>query len=256
MADTTSGQTAPMPLLYRNPRPLSAERHKDRLYTPPKDFRFASGLNSVVVCGNEFPLAQRFYPIVFTAREPVAALAVLGLQRDENLFVDETGAWAEGAYVPAYVRRYPFIFMEGAGDQLVLCIDEESSALTETEGQKLFDKDQPTPLVAEALRFSAAFHKQAKDTTEFARALDEHKLLVENTANVTLKAGRHFSLSGFRVIDERKFNELPNEVILDWRKKGWLALVYCHLLSMANWNRLSELAARRIAAAGAADRPN
>jgi hypothetical protein len=52
------------------------------------------------------------------------------------------------------------------------------------------------------------------------------------------------TLRGFDVVDEAKFNALPDELFLDWRRRGWVHLIYCHLMSMGNWARLVDLAAK------------
>jgi hypothetical protein len=75
--------------------------------------------------------------------------------------------------------------------------------------------------------------------------LVKHELLVQNEARVALNSGKQMTLRDFNVVDEAKFNALPDEVFLEWRRRGWLHLVTCHLLSMANWPNLVELAAKR-----------
>ena len=195
----------------------------------------------MVVNAIEFPFAIRSYPIVFTTIAPRTAVAVLGLSDSENLFLSEDGAWAADCYVPAYVRRYPFILMEQPGStELLLCIDE-ASGLVGAGGERPFFADgKPTALVQEALTFCGEFQAQHKATVEFVQALAEHKLLVPNEARVTMNSGQQLTLRGFDVIDEAKFNALPDEIFLDWRRRGWLHLVYCHLMSMANWGRLVD----------------
>jgi hypothetical protein len=190
----------------------------------------------------------KHYPIVFTASDPAVPVAVVGLRERENLYVRPDGSWEPGAYVPAYVRRYPFILLEHAGrGQFTLCIDEGSGALSDAEGEPLFEGDMAAPAALRARDFCSAFQAQAVGTRAFADAAKAAGLLVENRAQVTLKDGRALGLSGFRVIDEAKFNALADETILDWRRKGWLPLVYCHLISTSNWANLVD----RAAAAGA-----
>ena len=188
---------------------------------------------------------------MFSGEAVPVPLAVMGLRNSENLFVDEKGAWAPNAYVPAYVRRYPFIFMEGKdGLQFILCIDEDSGFLTEGEGNILFEPDgKASALGQNALNFCSAFQGNHVQTREFGEALKKHSLLVENQANATIAGIEKVSLGGFKIIDEQRFNSLPNEVFLEWRSKGWLHLVYSHLMSMANWAGLVDQAARRKKAA-------
>lgn len=73
---------------------------------------------------DEFVVASRHLPIVFvpTASKPTPVF-LLGAQPGENRHVDPAGAWT-GGYVPAYVRRYPFIIGDNAGAEPLVCIDE------------------------------------------------------------------------------------------------------------------------------------
>lgn len=238
-----------LPLFYRSPRPLDSRRHAGKRLKATADLGFARATNSVPLNGIEFLLAVKHYPIVFTATDPVVPVAVVGLRERENLYLKADGAWEPGAYIPAYVRRYPFIFLENADrSQFTLCIDEASGSLDESEGEVLFEGDAPAQAALRARDFCSAFQAQAVATRAFADAVAGAGLLVENRAQVALRDGRALGMSGFRVIDEAKFNALPDETILDWRRKGWLPLVYCHLISTSNWANLVD----RVAGAGAA----
>lgn len=231
-----------LPVLYRRPQPLDPGRHGAMSLKRMTSFSFARETNSVPLNGIEFPFAMRHYPIVFTAGDQPSPVAVLGVRTDKNLFVSEWGAWTDGLYIPAYIRRYPFIFMEeGGGDRLVLCIDEASELLTNDTKRPLFADDKPTDVVTHALDFCTEFQAQHAATAEFARALVAHDLLVPNRADISLVSGEKLSLGGFRVVDEARFHALPDDVFLDWRKRGWLHLVYCHLMSSINWGRLADL---------------
>ncbi|HLI11928.1 MAG TPA: SapC family protein [Alphaproteobacteria bacterium] len=232
-----------MPVFYRRPRPLNATQDAGKSLARAGNFLFARGTNSVALNGPEFPQAMRTYPIVFTTGEPRTAVAVLGLRDNENLFLDSAGSWRPDSYIPAYVRRYPFVFMVQPGNaDMVLCIDDDSGLLVEDDTRPLFVDGKPTDVVQHALRFCAEFQAQFKATQEFVQALVEHDLLVANETRVVMKSGQQMALRGFQVVSEAKFNALSDAVFLDWRRRGWLHLVYCHLMSMANWSRLVELA--------------
>ncbi|HEX3500270.1 MAG TPA: SapC family protein [Stellaceae bacterium] len=242
---TAQGSTA-LPIFYRRPRPLNSEvdRGKSLLLAP--DHGFARGTNSLVLHGGEFRQAMRFYPIVFSVAEPVSAFAVVGLVDNENLFVGTDGRWASDAYIPAYVRRYPFILMEQPGSaELIVCFDEESSLVVESAERPLFEAGQPTRLLQDAIGFCREFHAQHAATTAFVRALAAEGLLVRNEARIVLSSSRQMTLRGFDVVDEAKFDALPDEIFLDWRRRGWIHLVYCHLMSMGNFARMVDLAAKR-----------
>ena len=239
-------RSADLPIFYHRPRPLNAVADQGRSLRPVTDFGFARATNSLVLGAAEYPHAMHSYPIVFTSREPLAAVAVLGLEDNANLFIGEDGKWREGHYVPAYVRRYPFLFLEQPEkNELVLCIDENSGLLTQSADRPLFEDGQPTQLVRDALAFCRDFNEQTMKSAAFVGELANRGLLVSNQARVALASGREMASHGFQIVDEAKFNALPDEVILDWRRRGWLPLVYCHLLSMSRWRGLAELATKK-----------
>ncbi len=241
-----AGGGAALPIFYRRPRPLNAALDGGKSLKALPDFRYAARTNSVAINNAEFTLAMRSYPIVFTPAEPRAAVAVLGLSDGDNLFVGSDGAWEPDCYIPAYVRRYPFILMEQPGSsELIVCIDEEAGLLEDSAARPLFVDGKPSEGLRQAMDFCRAFHTENQATLAFARAVAEHGLLVRNEARVNLRDGRQLTLGGFEVIDEAKFNALPDAIFLDWRRRGWLHLVYCHLMSMANWGVLVDLAAKK-----------
>lgn len=240
-----------MPVLYSNPVPLSPETHGEKALTPKADYAFASGTNAVPLNGAQFPMAMRDYPIVFAGGEtgPVMALAVLGLREDENLFVDARGTWASDTYVPAYVRRFPFIFLAGkdttasGASNYVLCVDDSAGHVVDKPTKKnaarrFFEDGKPSGMTRRALEFCRTYQVQSEATKAFTAALRDHKLLKPNRARISLPSGEALSLSGFQVIDEEAFNALPGDTFLDWRARGWLALVHWHFASMQNWRRL------------------
>lgn len=233
-----------LPLFYSKPVPLSAPRHAGKHMANKITYEFARRNNSVPINAVEFALTSKQYPIVFTSSDPVAAVAVFGLKEGQNLFVDDKGEWLQGVYIPAYVRRYPFIFMtSGDRQQFTLCVDEDSPFVTTGGGQALYNNDEPTEVVQSALEFCKSFQGHFDATQVLCAELVKHDLLVPNRADVVLKSGERLGLGGFRVIDETKFNELPDDVFLDWRKKGWLHVIYSHLLSQSNWSNLVRLVA-------------
>lgn len=231
----------PMPLFYKNPRPLNTERDAGMSLSRHPDYRFAADTNSVPVLASELTVACKHYPIVFAVADVAQPLAVLGLRSGENLFVDVEGQWARNYHVPAYVRRYPFIFLESPDQlQFTLCIDEDAPTVVAGTDNPFFRNGQPTEMTNNALEFCRAFQGDYAYTQEFAKALVEADLLIENRADIELKNGEKLSLSGFRIIDEKRFNNLPDATFLNWRDRGWLHLVYCHLMSVSNWGDLID----------------
>jgi hypothetical protein len=251
MSDTVaptpaSAPSSPLPLFYTRPVPVDASRHKTKFLRDNPGYGFSARTNSVPVSGAEFVMIQRHYPIVFSGRDKMLPVAVVGLRPDENLCVDAEGKWLPHAYIPAYVRRYPFVFIEAAGGQLILGIDEGSGIVVDDGKLPLFDAaGKPSQLVNSALQFCAAYQGNHKATAEYVEALKEADLLVDHQAQATIAGTERLSLAGFRVVDETRFNKLPAATLETWRNKGWLAWTYAHLMSFACWNMLARLAAER-----------
>jgi len=250
MSDTTAAAPAgpaALPLFYRQPQPLEPKRHAALRLAAGGNFGFAATTNAVALLGAEFPQASRHYPIVFTAGANALPAAVLGVKNEQNLFVDATGRWEPGAYIPAYVRRYPFIFLEQpGGDRLTLCVDEASELVKAAAGRPLFDGEQPSAATKQALELCTQFQRDAQATRAFVQAAEAKGILVERRADVALERGGKMALAGFRVIDETRFSALDDATFLEWRKNGWIGLVYCHLLSTAAWSGLVDRAAKRV----------
>jgi hypothetical protein len=239
--------TTPMlPVFYKNPRPLLASSDAGLSLAAVSDYGFAAGANSVPVVATEMPLVCKYFPILFTQGELPQPVALLGLRNAENLFVDGDGKWADGIYIPAYVRRYPFIFLENRHkDELTLCIDEGAPSIVAGRDNPFFTDEKPTTLTNNALSFCTDYQAHYNFTTEFAKALADTDLLIENRADVTLNTGAKLSLAGFKIIDEARFNSLPNKEFAKWRERGWLSLVYCHFISTGNWSALADRLAAR-----------
>lgn len=237
---------ASLPLFYRRPVALSPVRHMATAFPGIADYGFARKSNSVPLSLVELSLAVRHYPIVFAGTKPAIPVAILGIDAAVNLFVDADGKWLEGAYVPAYVRRYPFIFIEDeARKEFVLGIDEAADGVTDGDANRLFWNGKPTTLVEKALAFCSEYQANVNATHEFCAALEAELLLIEKEADFALKSGRKARLSGFRIVDKSRFDKMSAKKFLDFRKRGWLHPIYLHLVATANWANLLDLAAKR-----------
>ena len=245
-----NGAATQMPLFYSHPMPLDAKRHATFGMRDDCTFKFTSGINAVPVNLIEMPQVCHFYPIVFSADGTGTPIAILGVRDDENLFVNAKGVWAENKYIPAYIRRYPFIFSEApGGEQLTLCVDMNTDFISEKAkpGQEFFTKDgKATQLSSNALEFCKSYHAAAQQTLPFGKALAEHGLLVTRSVELNIADNNRVNFSGFAVIDEEKFQKLDDKVFLDWRKKGYLPFIYAHLFSAMNWSDLTRRLAEKM----------
>lgn len=239
----TPKSTTQLPLFYHNPTPLDAKKHAELSLKKDFGFTFTKGINAVPINMVEMPQICHFYPIAFSPDENATPVAILGLRDNENLFLDAENNWDANTYVPAYIRRYPFIFSEiPDSDQLTLCIDHTDEVVENGGERKLFDKDgAPSDLAKNALEFCKSYHAAAGQTLEFSKAIEQQGLLIEREAQINISGNRRINFSGFRIIDEKKLSELDDKVFIEWRSKGWLPFLYAHLFSGAQWQRLTRL---------------
>lgn len=236
---------------YEKPVLLDRERHKRLRVRPSSSFAFARQANSVYLAGVEFNEAMKEYAIVFTraGNGRVVPVAMLGLRSRENLFVGDDGNWG-ARYIPAFVRRYPFVLAQLGGDQLGVCIDEAYSGFNQKEGEKLFDdKGANTPFLANALDFLERYQAEFARTETFCQRLEQAGLLREMNAQATLSDGRSFRVEGLYVVDEPKLMALPDAVVLSLFRSGEMHLVSMHLASLSNMQTLVDRIAQRPAPA-------
>ncbi|HCV70555.1 SapC family protein [Agrobacterium sp. 22-3674b3] len=250
MSDTTQTPESPveqpgLPLFYKKPTLLRFEEHKDLALKRSDNLRFAAKSNAIPIVTGEFVAALRSFPIVFTGDQVPVPVVVLGLENEKNLFIDGFGSWRKGAYVPAYVRRYPFISLKIEEGQQLLCADLSSDRIVKAGrhgAEPLFnDNGGATPSTESIMALCQAMNDDYVQTLEFARTIKEAGLLVQKHADVTLNDKRRFTLDGFYVVDPDAFRALPAETLHAWNRNGWLELLVLHIASQNNWQELMEL---------------
>ncbi|MEP6906951.1 MAG: SapC family protein, partial [Pseudoxanthomonas sp.] len=178
-----------------------------------------------------------------------------GLRSRENLFVDDEGRWS-GTYVPAFVRRYPFVLAELPGQNVGVCIDEAFTGLNEREGEALFDaQGSNTPFLQNAMDFLQQYQREYVRTEAFCRRLQDAGLLREMNAKADLVDGRSFTVGSLLVVDEPKLMALPDATVLSLFRTGEIHLISMHLMSLSNMQGLVERVAARKSPLQPAPRP-
>lgn len=235
------------PVFYKEIVPLDRNRHATLYLAPRTGFQYAAATNSVFLASVEFARACNEYPIVFGEDgQSTFSLAILGLRDMENVFVTQEGKW-DAAYIPAYVRRYPFILSTYPNsDTLTVCIDRSYPNLnSEREGYALFENGQESQLLNESLDFLKDFQSQYALTIQLGTRLKELGLLESMQANVELNNGTTMNMGGFMVVNRQRLVELPADQIKELAMNGILELIYLHLHSLDNFGRLVERLAGR-----------
>ncbi|MGI9463313.1 MAG: SapC family protein [Aestuariivirgaceae bacterium] len=227
------------PLFYQQPEVLRAEVHGELELRPEVSFEFARTSSGIPLNAAEFPVAARDYPIVLVGDETPVPVAIVGLRKNENLMIAGDDTWADGAYVPAYVRRYPFVFVRDQNsDQFALCIDGVCERIARGSEHPFFIDGEPAETTRRALEFCTAFQQHSNATNRICQALREKDLFRAKKIEFTLKSGEKLELRDFRIIDEEKLNALPDDDFIALRQSGALAVIYCHLMSMNSWPAL------------------
>ncbi len=241
-SSTNNENTPQLPLFYKKPIPLDATKHGNISLKKNFGFSFTKGVNAVPINMIEMPQISHHYPIAFSPDENATPVAIIGLRDNENLFLDENNNWDLSTYIPAYIRRYPFIFSEiPNSEQLTLCIDDTSEAIEEGREQPFFNEDgKPSDLSKNALEFCKSYHAASVQTIEFSKAISDSGLLIEREAQINVAGNRRINFSGFRIIDEQKFADIDDKTFLQWREKGWLPFIYAHLFSGSQWQNLTR----------------
>jgi len=234
-------------LFYDNVVPVSSQRHVN--YSIEQvDFAFARGVNSVPVVAAEIPRAAHEYSIVFAGSgDAITPVAVLGLEGEENLYVDADGKW-NANYVPAFVRRYPFVFVQSEdGSTFTLAMDEGWAGCNqEGRGNRLFsDGGEKTPYISEMMGFMEQYQANFLRTQAYCKKLNDLGLLESMRADFELADGRKISLGGFMVVNRERLKALPAETLAELLKTDELELTFIHLSSMDNFAGVVERTVRR-----------
>jgi hypothetical protein len=230
-----SAPTANLPLFYNGVQPLSSQLHAGWKTRPIDLEPMLATQHAIPLTVEEFTVAQRHYPIVFSVGDEAVPLALMGLNEGSNVFTGDDQA-SNGIYIPAYLRRYPFMLAklrEGA-DELSLCFDPASNGVGEFEdGEALFDGDQPSENTKAILQFCEQFEQAGARTQAFMAEIKKAGLLMDGEVSIQpSNSAQPFIYRGFQMVDEAKLAELRGDELRKMNQSGLLALVYAHLFSL------------------------
>lgn len=229
---------------YRKVIALNSELHRNLKFAASEaDFSFARDTTAVMLAGVEFAEASREYPIVFVrgVDQQMRPVVLLGVRDAENLFVDAQGKW-DARYIPAFVRRYPFVMAEGnEPGQLVVCIDESCPALNVDHGELLINAEgKLEPRMNEVMQFLQNFQQEFARTELMTKQLNELGLFVQQGARFDTPTGQTFQLNDFYLLEEAKFGQIADAKLPELFRSGALGLAYLHLASLGNMRKLLD----------------
>lgn len=225
-------------LLYKDVTALSRDLHRSLRLKPTDRFGHAAATHWVPLGGVEFFRAALYYPIVFVQeKDKFAPVALLSLQPGHNGYLDKEGKWREHAYIPAFVRRYPFVLADtGAKNgELTVCIDRTWAGWNESEGQQLFTPEgKNTPFLDEMMKFMDSFRVEMQRTADFMETIARLGLLVQRTLTIRGAEGQALQLKDIHMIDEQKLGALKAQDLYKLNQSGTLGWIFAHLMSLAN----------------------
>ena len=226
-----------LPILYKDLIPLSSQVHANFKNRTPEEAEFLAKTHAVPILIEEFIQAQRFFPIVFSQGESPIPIVLMGLNEGVNTFVDDKGKLLGPTYVPAYLRRYPFMLarVDANADSLSLCFDPTSGLVGEfDEGEPLFEGDKPSETTNKIMKFCEEFEIAASRTNSFMKELIESGLLIDGEVAIQLNdQTQPFIYRGFKMIDEKKVHDLSADDLRKFSQNGILQLIMAHLFSLS-----------------------
>jgi len=230
--------------MYNNLVPLSQDKHATIKVKAVNSYLFARKIYMTFIGVTEFHRASSIYPIVFIENTETAMfqpVVLLGLQPEENLFVDDTGKW-DASYIPAIIRQYPFGMATGKEEtRFTICFDDQSEFISENEGEPLFKEDgQPGDVLENIKQYLSQLKQMEILTKEFCQILKERNMFAPLNMSIS-NAGDLKRITGGYMINEQRLNNIPDSEFLFFRKKNALPFIYNHLSSLSQIERLMKL---------------
>lgn len=234
-------------MFYRQPEPLSPAQHGNlRVRVPAKPYGFAMGEASVPLLITEFLSAANSYPIIFVGPEHVP-MAAVGLPASGNLFIMEDGKYDAEVYVPAFLRRYPFVPAASGenADTMVACLDVAADHVSQTDGEPLFERGKTTPFMMNAVNFLDEFETGRRATMQVTQMYAEMDLFEDKQFEIGVGGAERKPVFGFQGLSEDKLAALGPDQVQTLYKSGALAAAYAHVISLKNWTRIVVKAAKK-----------
>jgi hypothetical protein len=236
-----------LPLFFNDLMPLSSNEHATWKARRAESAPFLAKQHAIPLTIDEFGVAQRHYPIIFSIGENPVPLALMGLNEGVNTFMDAEGKLIGETYVPAYVRRYPFLLakLRDDAEELSLCFDPSADAIGPFEdGDALFEDGKPTEATTAILGFCEQFEQAGLRTTAFMKELVDNDLLMDGEVSIQTDAPQPFIYRGFQMVNEEKLRDLRGDQLRKMMQSGLLPLVHAHLFSL---QVMREVFARQVA---------
>jgi hypothetical protein len=231
-----------LPILYNDLIPVQSNLHGKYQTRPAKTAHYFANHHAIPLTADEFIHAQRSSPIVFSAGEQPVPLALMGLNEGVNIFIDDEGQSRAPFYIPAYVRRYPFMLARLTPDaqELSLCFDPTSESIGEfKDGNPLFEDDKPTQNLNDILKFCEDFEVAAQRTQGLVAELKALDLLMDGEVSIQpTESEQPFIYRGFQMVSEEKLRDMNGDQLRKLNQNGILPLIFAHIFSLSHMSDL------------------
>lgn len=246
---TTENPITGQVLFYTKPEPLSSEAHGNLgVKKIEQPFGFLRQAHAVPVTVTEFGMASPSFPIIFVG-DNYTPVAVMGVNQGTNLYVDANGNPDPNVYLPAFVRRYPFVFAgDESQEQLLLCIDRDAPMLSDEPEIPFFENGEASKFTKDAIDFCKSFEQQRRSTLEFVSLLKQFDLFEQKSVSFQPRdtagneSGPQQKIADYFAVSEEKLNALGDAQFIELKNKGALGAIYAHLVSLLNWQRVIQRA--------------
>ncbi len=226
-----------LPLLYKDLVPLNTNDHATWKTKMLDNALFMEGQHAIPLTIEEFVPASRHYPIIFSASDNPVPLVLMGMNEGVNTFMDDKGQFTNPVYLPAYIRRYPFMLakLRPESDELSLCFDPTAGSVGDfkKEGNALFEDGKPSEATQAILKFCEDFEQAGAQTYAFMEELVKLELLMDGEVSIQQEGSEQpFVYRGFKMVDEEKLRNMRGDELRKLNQNGILALIHAHLFSL------------------------
>lgn len=211
---------------------------------------YGDAVNQALLFPTEFAEAQRDFPILFR-RDPgqgLQAVALLGLDRDENLFLDGD-RWIT-RHVPLILQRGPFLIgLNDAGGAPTIQIDLDDPRVDARDGEPLFLPHGGQSRYLDHIgKVLAAIHVGMGDAPALYAAFDALGLIQPMALELMLDDERRYVIRDHEVLSAEKLAQLGPDALDQLNRAGQLGIAFLLAHSLGNMARLIERKNTRAAA--------
>ena len=227
--------------MFKNPT-LLTKNDVEITFSPLKNFKHSRNLGAVAIHHKEMIEVSKNYPIFFVKDAGgFSPVALLGIDTDKNLFVNKSGEWVKGKYIPTLIRLYPFVFTKTDKENensVSIAYDKDFDGLNNGGERFLKDDSSLTEFGDRVMKFAEDVFTSLNQTKQMLAILNDLELFSQVDITLGKDTDNQYKINGLFQINTEKLNKLSDENLLKITKSGILHLIYNHLDSATNFDNL------------------